>query len=135
MENLTAQEIFDKVARHLLTQKQQSVHGLCLYHDTNTGRRCAIGCLLDRSIPTRRFEGGIIPYEGMSISTGSLVEKKNRLLVQALVQSGIDVDTHTTLLSSLQTIHDDYQVDQWNERLNNLGQLLNLNRDILKEFR
>lgn len=44
----TAQEIFDKVSRHLLTQGEQSVSedgGKCRYRSPS-GLSCAVGCLL-----------------------------------------------------------------------------------------
>ena len=42
------QTIFNKVAAHLLTQREQSLNadGRCSYRGQN-GRRCAVGCLIN----------------------------------------------------------------------------------------
>jgi hypothetical protein len=45
---MAEQEIFDRVAVHLLTQKVHSINGIgeCCYRGNNN-TRCAVGCLID----------------------------------------------------------------------------------------
>ncbi len=44
---MTKQEIFDKVATHLLTQNEKALNsvGGCVYR-TDKGLKCAVGCLI-----------------------------------------------------------------------------------------
>lgn len=41
------QAIFNKIAKHLITQKRRSINkGVCVCYDQKSGDRCAAGCLL-----------------------------------------------------------------------------------------
>jgi hypothetical protein len=54
---MTDQEIFDKVALHLLTQGRPAREsGSCKYR-TPGGRKCAIGCLIEDDQYTPKMEG------------------------------------------------------------------------------
>ena len=55
---MTAQEIFDKVVKHLLTQGRKSIHEktrTCMYRNTN-GDMCAVGALLPDELYHPLFE-------------------------------------------------------------------------------
>jgi hypothetical protein len=101
---MTDQEIFDKVATHLLTQGRQSlvdenIFGGCAYrgHD---GTRCAVGCLISDEAYTPNIEGqGVYQYD----------------VLAALAASGVIdvVDRRFDLLAQLQDIHDYSAPDNW----------------------
>lgn len=92
-ELLTKQEIFDKVAKHLLKQKIRSINprlGVCAYRSHFRGKKlmCAAGCLIRDS------------------SYNKLMEYKNPLHVlvkNALYESGA---VHLELIVDLQKVHD-----------------------------
>lgn len=89
---MTKQQIFDKVATHLLTQRQVSRDGVqCIYRADN-GFRCAIGCL----IPDDKYKPNM---EGQAIKP--LLEQHKDLL-------GFPIGPRNLkLLKDLQQIHDD----------------------------
>lgn len=93
---MNSQEIFDKVANHLFTQKAQSANaeGSCMYRGYN-GRMCAVGALIadeayDQSLENRRANASIV--------------------IKALLKSGVIESVYeeekVKLLTDLQDIHD-----------------------------
>ena len=110
MQNKTLhQEIFNTVAKHLLTQNKRSeaTDGLCMYR-SDAGLRCAIGCL----IPDEKYSAAL---EGMGMDRS---EVKN-----ALPDKYQCADM--SFLCSLQSIHDACSTWSWKEELrgfaNNYG--------------
>lgn len=111
---MTNQEIFDTVAQHLLTQNSRAIDtgGLCSYRAPD-GKKCAVGIL----IPDNSYKPH---FEGFSVS--------------ALISHNLLPDFSTeqsTLLFSLQRIHDTAQVDTWRERLQAVAENYNLNSKVL----
>jgi len=99
------QKVFNKVKKHLLTQKKQSFdldNNQCLYRGPNN-TKCAIGCL----IPNRLYREAI---EGSGVY-GTKVKKILRKVFGKLS------DEDTFFLTSLQEIHDYSAVRSWNSRL------------------
>ena len=98
---MNRQEIFDTVANHLLTQKEQSMdeNGKCLYRGPN-GLKCAIGCL----IPDEDYSPTM---EGIRIS--ALIDK-----FRDLPHYFYD---YVVFLEKLQEIHDYVKVKQWKDDL------------------
>lgn len=93
---LTAQQIFDKVATHLHKQNAQarsSQHG-CAYRAPD-GRRCAVGCLLTDDEYDRGMEGARVPW---LIEHGGIPRR---------------LRPHADLLTSLQNVHDNYLPEAW----------------------
>lgn len=90
-DELTAQEIFDTVARHLLKQGKRSMKGEhCAYRgDGDTA--CAVGCLMTDDESAPELEGSSV--EGL-VSRGAL---PNRLR------------PHARLLGRLQRVHDEVE--------------------------
>ena len=86
----SAQSIFNKVARALLTQGVRSVDetGRCAYRGEG-GRRCAVGHLMPDRVYSPNFE---------NVYAGNLTE-------DVLVAMGCD--SHRELLCELQSAHDD----------------------------
>ena len=110
----TLQEIFDQVATHLLTQNERAVGALgnCRYR-TDTGLKCAIGCL----IADEHYNSGC---EGIDVS-GAYIKPHPRglSLGQALRNSGIDGKDQRVLrlLGRLQGVHDHNPVVSWHDNL------------------
>lgn len=102
----SAQEIFDTVAKHLLTQNARSVGsyfetGGCRYRGPN-GLKCAVGCLIPDELYDPEMEGH-----------GSTF----------LVMNYPELGFHgvSRLLSHLQSIHDHDDVKWWPEGLRSLA--------------
>jgi hypothetical protein len=113
MKKMTRQEIFEKVAKHLLTQNAKAkgepsgAFAGCLYYDSTTGRKCAIGCLIpqDQYDPIMEDQGYIF---------------NNELVVNALISVGIDCGCNGAdyyFIQLLQKIHDNHHVSQWKRYL------------------
>ena len=105
---MTKQEIFDKVARHLLVQNAQSMFAndsnLCTYRGGG-GRMCAVGCL----IPDELYHEGL---EGMGV-----------FQVQGTLEAAlgpVDV-TGLDMLHDLQTLHDQECPEDWPEGLREIA--------------
>lgn len=86
---MNAQEIFDKVAVHLITQGHQSKSeiGECEYR-SESGDRCAIGCLISNELYQTSMEGKVV----------------SNLINQYAMPNYFT--THAALLNDLQEIHD-----------------------------
>lgn len=106
---LTNQEIFDKVAKHLITQSAKSINHpdwFCRYRADN-GLKCAVGCLI-------KDEDYRSDIEGQSICQISKVF------------TNIDIDESIELLRSLQHCHDSFYVTNWKQKLIEIGKFYNL---------
>ena len=100
------QKLFDRVARHLLTQGVRSARavGGCLYRGPD-GTMCAIGCLIDNKQYSTTLENH--PLTRVN-AVRKAVEKS---LGWALTTDEVD------LLKALQVIHDDAPEDSWEDEL------------------
>ena len=89
----TAQEVFNQVVDHLLTQNQKSYtsHGGCLYRGPDN-LKCAAGCLISDEEDNPDWEG-----RGWGV----------------LVEEGLVPATHCELICALQGIHDSCSVEDW----------------------
>jgi hypothetical protein len=102
MNDMTAQEVFDTVVAHLRTQgaKATDAEG-CLYRGPN-GTSCAAGCLIKNEEYNPEMErqniGALLGRDSTPIAL------RDRLL------------PHVPLLMSLQSVHDDYEAGDWEER-------------------
>lgn len=113
-----SQKVYDKVVKHLLTQRERSV-GLnsnfvtdCLYHSKD-GKMCAAGCLIPKSKYSAGFEGFTWGH---------------------LVGAGFVSSNNKDLIRSLQFVHDQCQPDCWKTRLKDVGNKYKLDTKILDEF-
>ena len=137
MALLTNQEIFDKVAVHLLTQNKQSRTGDvgCAYRG-NDGLSCAIGCLIPDAEYTQDIEGWLLPARLKTLSLDidpEEREKGSEKLADILRSVGVP-DTAFELLSQLQNIHDAYQPASWKERLAKCAQDNCVDSRIIQNF-
>jgi hypothetical protein len=117
----TAQELFDTVAKHLLTQNAKSRDGgdLCFYRDPN-GLKCAVGCLIPddeyRPEMENRTVAGMLYYRPELLTRERFEE----------IESNID------LLTDLQIVHDDRKIEMWREELRIVANHFELKADVLE---
>ena len=105
---MTLQEIFDKVAVHLLTQGCKSgqpnpaMGFQCLYRGPN-GTQCAVGHLIKDEHYSPEMEEMCVAEE---------------IVIQALIDSGVKCGPVTlNLLTDLQILHDGTPAEEWCEVL------------------
>ncbi len=108
----TEQEVFNIVYKHLLKQSKQSLDGdQCLYRCGNL--KCAAGALIpDEAYDNEKFEG---------LGWGSLVRKE------------LVPNDHCQLIADLQSIHDNVDVVDWKESLEDLAAHYHLSVPSLEE--
>lgn len=112
VKELSAQEIFDRVAMHLAKQGKKAQHkdafGVfnCV-NCTEDGLRCAVGCL----VPMEFYANGEFRIGGIEIIS-TLLEAE-----------GIMANNRGTreLLVDLQLIHDNQKVSRWPQKLRGLA--------------
>ncbi len=104
-EMITTDEgIFEFVKQHLITQGQKSadIHDNCFYRTSKGTLSCAVGCLIEDE-----FYNSELEYRNV------LTE----VVMSALHKSLPNWNINTHLLEDLQNIHDVYQPDEWEIRL------------------
>lgn len=134
------QEVFDRVATHLLKQNRKSTKedlsnpgadSRCMYRGVN-GLQCAVGCLIPDDKYEERFEG-LTPDSDPSSFT---IDASRRLacadfkqmLREVLV---IENDSDYEFLRCLQRVHDFGDQDSWRRDLARVAELTNLNPAVL----
>ncbi len=109
---MSAQELFEKVANHLLKQGKRSIdsNGYCLYR-SDDGLMCAAGILIPNEVYHESFEC----HDWLT-----LIERR-------------DFPTqHKDLIMALQNVHDCRKnPEDWREYLIGLGKRHNLNTEFL----
>ena len=113
------QQVFDKVAKHLLTQNKRAMKDFrgeypadrCAYRGDD-GSTCAVGCLLSDDEYRPTFEGK---------ASGTLL--RTLLGVDTLPD---EVMPYRNLLASLQNVHDTYEPDEWPWKLADVARVYNL---------
>ena len=120
---LNKQQVFDKVAAHLLAQgitssKGHEVGGTCLYRGPN-GTKCAVGCLIPDDLYSPNMEGKSVPGS-VSPDFPDLDSMLGRVLTQIVEQ-----DTFP-LLAALQVLHDTIKPEFWDVELRNSAIKFNL---------
>ncbi len=123
MENLTAQQVFDRVSDHLLTQKKKSLRPKsdwieadkpeCAYRGVD-GLKCAVGCLFTD--------------EDMKIV-------KENTVVGVYENKFETIRTNYSMLDELQSIHDTKKPSRWIEKLAVLAKKYNIDASVLKKYR
>lgn len=108
----TAQEVFDQVAKHLLTQGAESTNseaGGCAYRGDH-GMKCAAGCLIADDEYRFKMENKTWPR---------------------LIEDGMAPRAHAHLITKLQDIHDNEPVDDWMHNLRQVAVSNGLSVEIL----
>lgn len=114
LNDATAQQVFDQVAKHLLTQGEQALNtnGLCVYRAGD--KKCAVGCL----IADEEYKPSMESNDW-----------------EALIEDGtVPIKRHKELICSLQIIHDYNHPSTWKENLESVAKTygLELNPEIFK---
>lgn len=112
-----AQQVFDKVVTHLLTQNERSVLGeKCAYRVHKDGKtlKCAVGCLINS-----RFYNSLL--EGHRAHKPEIIKVLKASGIEVETQIG-DTDTLLSLLSNLQAIHDRFMPEGWPTKLKELAE-------------
>jgi hypothetical protein len=119
---MTKQQLFDKVATHLLTQNRKATDGkeACLYRGPG-GTMCAVGCLMTNA----QYEEFGRGYEGKPVMCFEIGH------LRAL---GVE-DENQGLVKRLQTIHDFSYVDRWRDELRELAVDFRLSTAVLDTVR
>ena len=121
---LNKQQVFDVVARHLLTQNARcSSHGECLYR--YDGMKCAIG----RLIPDELYDPVV---EGAGVIYGSIAKKDNSEKLWAMLPVR-RTETMSVLLNELQKVHDDNDPEDWRQLLSDVAGDFGLKQEALNE--
>lgn len=128
---MNTQQLFDKVATHLLAQKAPAMScGGCMYRGDD-GMMCAVGCLIDDKAYSPRLEGLSLSDKG-----GGSAE----VIVDAVRRSiGRDLDhDEIAMLRELQQLHDNAggvaptgDVDQWPEGLRKIATRYALSAEVV----
>lgn len=110
------QEIFDKIAKHLLTQNKQSKDekGHCFYRGPD-GLKCAVGAI----IPDKDYD---MKFEGLAVG--------DTPIKTFFIDSGYS-NKEILLLKELQIIHDAGRPSCWKNRLSDLALKYSLSSEIL----
>lgn len=124
---MTDQEVFDTVARHLLTQKarasdaqyEEKAWSACVYRHSS-GRKCAVGVL----IPDDKY---CADMEGRAPDNSSTTGLKIR------DAAGL-TDDQVRLALSCQTVHDTRPVSDWRQQLRLVAFAHGLSPAVLAEF-
>ncbi len=111
-EEYECQAVFDKVVKHLLTQKRQSMSKDCCAYRGKDGDMCAVGCLISDKAYDPEIEGSSVFH----------------LRVQEnLADSGVPIyNKMQFLLADLQSIHDARPISLWKVYLKELAKKHNL---------
>lgn len=109
----TAQQVFDKVARHLLTQNARATNGTsCKYLEGSL--KCAAGCLIDENEYKTTFEN----------ASWSVLEGRGDVPKE-----------HADMIRELQRIHDTYDnVLSWPYHLRRFAGEEGLSCSVVDEF-
>lgn len=124
---MNRQDIFNRVAGHLLTQKvaAKDANENCIYLDEATGNRCAIGCLIPDG---HEALNSLSDMEGLLEEYPDLVE---------LWQVDIDdqgEENDIDFFNGLQFIHDFSTPKGWKTRLTHFADDHELNKNVLENF-
>ncbi len=123
---MTPQEIFDKVATHLLSQNVKSQDAMrCVYRGP-FGRKCAVGVLIPDELYQPIMEGRQV--QDFSDAFGACGTKALRAALDVV---GI-LPTEMQLLQALQNTHDGYDPREWMVQLGALAMQFGLSDAILK---
>ena len=118
---LTRQQIFDRVARHLLRQKTRALNAgdACVYRTVKDGKikKCAIGAL----IPRRLYN------ENLELSCPEGTDAASLRLRAVLAKVGVNIDEDAMFLASLQRVHDHSSPSSWRIMLRDVAHAYQLN--------
>lgn len=118
-EMLTTDEgVFEFVRQHLLNQGQKSEGVSSCFYKKNNGLSCAIGCLIENEfyVDNLEFKNGDDP-----------------IVIDAVKKSLPNWVINKNMLLDLQIIHDEYEVEEWEFRLQELEEQTFHREELLKK--
>jgi hypothetical protein len=126
---MSIQEIFNKVASHLLQQNARSLNGkgICYYRGEE-GLKCAVGILIPDCLYNENLEG--VRVDSFSV-LGCLLKAG---VLETIYPSNYCDEKKIALLMLLQTIHDKSTVLDWKDELKLLAEQANLDSSILDNY-
>ena len=101
----TPLDVFKKVSEHLLDQNDRalSVAGLYCVYRSNSGLKCAVGCLIEDQFYSKELEG---------------LDVRTDVIENVLKLSGVPITEEVLkLLEELQKVHDYVKPEGWVEAL------------------
>lgn len=139
---MTPQEIFDKVATHLLTQNHKAQTLLadtngdsslaCAYRSYD-GRSCAVGCLIPDDMYDPAIEGTSIDYWPTKKHTEEF-RLKFVDLIKNETDTGEQIQSKFDLLKVLQHVHDHNDTSLWRVKLHRVAKQFKLSTSVLESF-
>ncbi len=133
---MNRQEIFDRVATHLLTQggkswlvRYSSGGGECAYRGEK-GLKCAAGILIPDELYTADMEGVAIPPTGCMPASDTLLGGRTRTVMDALKAGGVE-EAEWSFVRALQQLHDGKDPWLWQHSLRNLAIEFGLSSDVV----
>jgi hypothetical protein len=133
---MNKQAIFDKVALHLLTQGERAFsqkEDQCKYFDEETGKTCAVGCLISKKNYDPVIEGTAVGHflDGQAnyISWAEQYLKFKNILHKEGIRN-----KQFSLLADLQTIHDRTDPEDWPVALIDFAKENKLHHGVVDNF-
>ncbi len=115
MKALTQQKIFNKVAKHLLTQNKKAYQDGGCVMKTKSGLMCAVGCL--------------IPDSMWNDNNATMVGQSDKW------KEYVGFSKNWGLLGALQSVHDGYKPSQWFKQLSIVAKGRKLRTTELNKFK
>lgn len=114
----TDEGVFEFVRQHLLNQGQKSEGVSSCFYKKNNGLSCAIGCLIENEfyVDNLEFKNGDDP-----------------IVIDAVKKSLPNWVINKNMLLDLQIIHDEYEVEEWEFRLQELEEQTFHREELLKK--
>jgi hypothetical protein len=108
----TAQQLFDLISTHLLTQKSKSTDGKACFYRDQDGKKCALGIVISDAeySPT------------MERQTLSMLLQNNGDGYQLSHDTAVEMRLNFDLLRALQVIHDVNYPDMWAHSLQRIAE-------------
>ncbi|WP_321941684.1 hypothetical protein [Paraburkholderia tropica] len=129
LAGLDAQALFDRIARHMLTQRARStVDGTrdCLYRDLH-GRACAVGAIIPGAVYRESMEHKGITALMLLLSLDEFNTPQHRAFSRFLTQ-------HAPMLMNFMRIHDQALPELWPDDLRTLARLHALDASVVDRF-
>lgn len=137
LASATAQEVFDQVARHLLTQMEKCQIEIEYPHNTHTGLPERIGkngSLVRVDYRCKYRAGDLKCAAGCLIADDEYSALFEDHDWYGLVVEGHVPFEHQGLITDLQRLHDRNPPHEWREALFRLAKVKNLKMDVFAEF-
>lgn len=115
---MTRQEVFNKVAKHLLKQGEPALGAMGCRYLTDDGKKCAVGCLIPKRLYSVRMEGMAANHSVVS----SVLTRVFKHKISAKMDS---------LLGSLQGVHDAHPAYRWPEEMVRVAKLHGLRSTVV----